>query len=204
MDVLPGASFTRSTSLGRGHCGFRLGFELCSPVYLSASCQAGAQIVIAGRLKEPREGGKKSPLSHIRFAAPSSGKGKQSTAFPTQTTDAGGMSGDDFTLGELIAASLLPHCRVIMLSSPSLGAQGVSLWELVPSQEVQKGGVDYLQLLHPSRSFGSLRAESCTARAHGNKSGLFFPTKSLLNLLCACSARSNASAARIAFSGLCC
>lgn len=48
--------------------------------------------------------GQNLPCPHIRFEAPSSGKGKQS--FPKQPTDGAGISGPDFTQGELIVASL--------------------------------------------------------------------------------------------------
>lgn len=68
--------------------------------------------------------------------------------------------------------------------------------------KVFAGGGDYLRLLHPSRNFGAFGVENSTTRAHGNRAGLFFPTKSLLDLLRACSARRNASTARIALSGL--
>lgn len=55
-------------------------------------------------------------------------------------------------------------------------------------------GVDYLWLLHPSRIFGPFGVESCTSRARGSRAGLFLPTKSLLDLCCACSAPRNSSA----------
>lgn len=54
--------------------------------------------------KDKKKKGQNLPCPHIRFEAPSSGKGKQS--FPKQPTDGAGISGPDFTQGELIVASL--------------------------------------------------------------------------------------------------
>ena len=85
----------------------------------------------------------------------------------------------------ILQPSLLVGARGVQLGTGALGVR-----------QVFAGGVDYLWLFHPSRSCGAFGTEGCTTRAHGNRAGLFFPTKSL-DLLCVCSARRNASAARI-------
>lgn len=163
-----------------------------------------------GKKKKKSGGGAKFPVPPCQVLDAKKWKGKTEHSFPKRPTDVGGISGAEFTWGELIFTSLpkaaadfqMPICRVILLPSPSVGARGVQLGTgTLGVREVLAGGGDYFQLLHPSRSSGAFGMESCTTRAHGNRAGLFFPTKSLLDLLCACSARRNA---RIALSGLCC